>query len=201
MGMYGFLRRATPADAERLRADSRLLSAFLFGEPPIVVEDRLPGFIGFLLRLTPIKVTRVEPAPPSKDPLWPAARPDEIVDLAKAWHGLHFLLTGAADGGPEPTCYLIAGGEEIGDDDVTVRLLRPEQVRDFAAHLTSLTTEEMTRRFDPERMMELEIYPEIWTRPEEKDEPRGFLLSAFAELRALMRRAAEAGDAVVVCIS
>jgi len=69
MGMYGTLRRVTVADAERLRADPRLLEAFLFGEPPIVVEDRLPGLIGFLLRFTPIKVTRTETAPPSDNPL------------------------------------------------------------------------------------------------------------------------------------
>ena len=47
----------------------------------------------------------------------------------------------------------------------------------------------------------LEIYPEIWDRPEETDEPRGFLLNAFAELRELVANAARDGDAIVVCIS
>ena len=202
MGMYGRLRRVKPSDLERLRADPKLLEAFLFGVPPVVVEDRMPGFIGFLLRLTPIKVQRVEPAPEGTEPAWPAAAPGEEADLEKAWHGLHFLLTGTDDGGEEPACFLMSGGEYMGDnDDVDVRALSPDQVRDFAAFLATLSTEELTRRFDPVRMTQLKIYPEIWMRPEEEDEPRGYLLGAFDGLRDLVTSAAAAGDAVVVCIS
>ena len=202
MGIYGSIRRASVGDAERLRADPRLLEAFLFGEPPIVVEDRLPGLLGFLLRLTPIKVQRTEPAPPSDNPLWPPAAPGEELDLEKAWHGLHFLLTGAADGGTEPACFLLEGGEALGDDDeVDARLLQPAQVRAFAEHLASLTPDELTRRFDPARMTKLRIYPEIWQRSDEEDDPRGFLFSAFAELRDVVGAAASADDALVVCIS
>jgi hypothetical protein len=203
MGIYGSIRRATVADAERLRADERLLEAFLFGEPPIVVEERLPGLLGFLLRLTPIKVQRTEPAPPSANPLWPPAAPGEELDLEKAWHGLHFLLTGMADGGTEPACFLLDGGEELSgdDEDVHARLLRPPQVRAFADHLAAITTDELTRRFDPVRMTKLRIYPEIWQRPASEDEPRGYLLGAFAELRDFVGTAAAAGDALVVCIA
>jgi len=202
MGMYGTLRRLTVADAKKLRADSRLLEAFLFGEPPIVVEDRMPGVLGFLLRFTPIKVQRTEPAPPTDDPLWPPPAPGEQLDLDKAWHGLHFLLTGTADAGPEPACFLLTGGEALGDDDdIDVRLLRPDQVRALDEHLAALGIDDLTRRFDPERMMKLEIYPEIWDRPEETDAPRQFLLEAFSGLRELVSGAARDGDAVVVCIS
>ena len=202
MGMYGSLRRVTVADAERLRADPRVLEWFLFGEPPVVVEERMPGLLGFLLRFTPIKVQRAEAAPPSDNPLWPPPAAGEQLDLDKAWHGLHFLLTGTADGGAEPACYLLTGGEALGDnDDMDVRLLRPDQVRALADHLATLGTDELTRRFDPERMMKLRIYPEIWNRPEETDEPRAFLLDAFSELREFVGRVARDGDAVVVCIS
>ena len=202
MGMYGHLRRVTVADAERLRADQRVLEWFLFGQPPIVVEERLPGVFGFLLRFTPIKVQRTEEAPPSDNPLWPDPAPGEDLDLDKAWHGLHFLLTGKADGGPEPACYLNSGGEDLGDDDdVQARLLRPDQVRALAAHLAALDTDELMKRFDPARMMKLRIYPEIWDRPEETDAPRGFLLGAFTELREFVGGAASDGDAIVVCIA
>lgn len=202
MGIYGSIRRASVADAERLRADRRLLEAFLFGEPPIVVEERLPGLLGFLLRLTPIKVQRTEPAPPSANPLWPPAAPGEELDLEKAWHGLHFLLTGLADGGTEPACFLLDGGEALGDDDeVDARLLRPAEVRAFADHLASLTADELTRRFDPVRMTTLRIYPEIWPRPEDEDDARGYLLTAFGELRDFVGAAAAAGDTLVVCIA
>ena len=203
MGMYGYLRRIAPSDVSRIRDDQRLLEAFLFGQKLEVVEERLPGFLGFLLRLTPIKVEVAKPANPSQEPLWPEPALGEMIGLDKAWHGLHYLLTGAADGGPEPACFLLSGGEDLGDDDdLQARLLDPGQVRTFAEHLAALTTEEMTRRFDPDRMTRLRIYPDaIWKRPEEKDEPRGFLLDAFTELRDFTAGAAARGDAVVVCIS
>ena len=202
MGLYGSIRRASVADAERLRADPRLLETFLFGEPPIVVEGRLPGLIGFFLQLTPIKVQRTEPAPPSDNPLWPPAAPGEELDLEKAWHGLHFLLTGAADGGRPPASFLLEGGEQLGDDDeMDARLLQPTQVREFAEHLAALTPDELTGRFDPARMTKLRIYPEIWERSEDEDDPRGYLLTAFAALRDFVGAAAAAGDVLVLCIS
>jgi hypothetical protein len=136
-------------------------------------------------------------------PAWPPAAVGEELNIDKAWHGLHFLFTGTADGGEEPACFLVHGGEDLGDDDdLLPRLLGPPQVRDFAAFLAALTPEELTRRFDPERMTALEIYPDvIWRRPEATDEPLGFLLGAFDELRAFTAAAATAGDAVVVCVA
>jgi hypothetical protein len=74
-------------------------------------------------------------------------------------------------------------------------------VRALDQHLATLGDDELTRRFQPARMMELEIYPEIWDRPEETDAPRGFLLNAFAELREFVGNVARDDDAVVVCIS
>ena len=205
MGMYAYLRRIAPADVPRIRDDRRVLEAFLFGERLEVVEERVPGLLGFLLRLTPIKVQVAAPAQPNREPLWPQPELGEMISLDKAWHGLHFLLTGTADGGREPASFLLSGGEDLGDDDgdaFQARLLDPEQVRWFAEHLASLSTEELMRRFDPERMTKLRIYPDpIWKRPEEEDEPRGYLLGAFTDLREFAAKAAAEGDAVVVCIS
>ena len=202
MGMYGSLRRVAPSDVPRLRDDPRLLAAFLFGEAPAVVEERVPGLLGLFLRVMRIKVQSVAPEQPSTEPLWPRPGAGEVLDLDKAWHGLHFLLTGTEDGGREPACFLLSGGEHLGDDDVLARLLDAEQVRWFADHLASLTDDELTSRFDPDRMTQQRIYPDvIWKRPEEEDQPRGFLLGAFADLREFVGAAAARGDAVVVCIS
>ena len=203
MGMYAHLRRANPTDAQRLRDDPRLVEPFIFGDAPEMVEERMPGVTGFLLRLFGVKVQTVASEQPAKEPVWPPAQPGEELDLEKAWHGLHFLLTGTADGGGEPACFLMKGGKPLGDDDdVDARLLDPEQVQWFAEYLARLTPEELSGRFDAQRMTALRIYPdEIWTRPEDEDEPRGYLLSAFTELRDFMSAAAAAGDFVVVAIA
>lgn len=204
MGMYGTLRRANAADVARLRSDPSLVTPFLFGEPPTMVDAGPRGLLGFLLRLTPIKIQTVADTQPNGPSRWPAAAEGDELNLDKAWHGLHFLFTGTADSEEEPACFVIAGGEDIGDDDgdQVARLLSPAQVRNFAAFLGALTHDELRRRFDPVRMTELEIYPDvIWSRPEEEDQPLGFLLGAFDELQTFIAAAATAGDSVVITVS
>ena len=39
------------------------------------------------------------------------------VHLEKAWHGLHFLLTGSAGESCVPLGFLLEGGQEVGEDD------------------------------------------------------------------------------------
>ncbi len=53
---------------------------------------------------------------------------DEFLDLDKAWHGLHWLLTGTADDTDTPAGQAILGGTEIGEDKGygPSRLLRPD---------------------------------------------------------------------------
>lgn len=204
MGMYGTLRRANAADVARLRSDPSLVDPFLFGEPPAMVDAGPRGLLGFLLRLTPIRIQQVADTQPEGPPRWTEAGPGEELNIDKAWHGLHFLFTGTADSEEEPACFIIAGGEDIGDDDgdQIPRLLSPAQVRDFAAFLGALSHDELRRRFDPARMTELRIYPDVvWKRPEEEDQPLAFLLGAFDELQTFMAAAATAGDSVVIAIS
>jgi hypothetical protein len=205
MGMYGMLRRAGAADVARLRAEPALAGSFLYGEPPEEAEVRPPRLLGFVLRLLPGKVTQAVPGTGGwESSPWPPPADGESLDLDKAWHGLHFLLTGSADEVDGPAGYLLSGGEELDDGedgDPAARLLDAARVRDFAAFLGALGDDEVARRFDPARMTALGIYPEvIWQRPEESDGPRAFVLDAFAELRTFIAAAAERGDAVVVCV-
>jgi hypothetical protein len=44
------------------------------------------------------------------------AEPDNYLDVDKAWHCIHFMLTGNAEGGEEPLASAILGGREAGED-------------------------------------------------------------------------------------
>ena len=46
----------------------------------------------------------------------PAGGKREMLSLEKAWHGVHYLLTGAAEPGPELRSQAVLGGVELGDD-------------------------------------------------------------------------------------
>src|SRR5204863_4376074 len=108
-------------------------------------------------------------------------------DLDKAWHGIHWLLTGSADGGDEPLCYLLAGGEPVGDVDVgygPARALTSEQVASWDAALSQISRDELARRFDPKAMLDADIYPQIWARSIEGEEDTlDYLLQAYGGFR------------------
>ncbi len=44
------------------------------------------------------------------------SEPPNYIDLDKAWHGVHYLLTGQADGGELPHSLAVTGGEEFGPE-------------------------------------------------------------------------------------
>ena len=200
MGMTGTVWRVTPADVRRLeRASQREVSDFLFGAPSGPV--RAKGLRGWFNRFSPITIESYEDYLDA--PRGPGGARAEL-DVDKAWHGLHFLFTGTAEGGDEPACFLTEGGSILGedpDDEALARGLSAAQVAAFAAFLQRLSREELSRRYDPVRMTELDIYPSIWNRPEEAEQNREYLLDAYERLRDFVVLAAAEGDQLVVMVT
>src|SRR5678815_1198617 len=133
MGLTCTLLRATAAEIEQIIDDPDRLASFVdkIEGPPLAVRTvRMKGVVGFLLRLLPITITEVVPLPDGA-PLPEAPDPERVLDVDKAWHGLHFLSTGTADGGSAPANYHAEGGAEL-DDEGHARALRPRQVQALA---------------------------------------------------------------------
>jgi hypothetical protein len=205
MGMTGGLVRAPASRIQELREKPGEVAAFLDGNQwASPVRQVVPRnvILRWLPKLLPVTIEEVDPtavAPPGAN-----LEPDpNICDLDKGWQGLHFLFTGTAWEGEEPACYLIRGGEEIDgvEQYSSVRALSPDRVRAFASFLSSLSREELTRHYDPARMMALEIYPEIWDRKGEEPTPLDYLLDLFDELQPFVIDAAKAGDAAIVYLT
>lgn len=128
----------------------------------------------------------------------------DYFELDKAWHGIHFLLTNSAWKGAEPLCYLVCGGEEIGDIDVgygPARALTSKQTAAFASELNKIDEAEFRRRFNPRQMMANDIYPSIWDRPIEKDDTYGFLCGYLSELKEFLEEACKNGQGIIVWMS
>lgn len=128
-------------------------------------------------------------------------REEWTLDLDKAWHAIHFLLAQDAWGGSEPYCYLVAGGEEIGDEDVgygPARALTPTEVKAWDEALAVIDDEDMRQRFNPDRLVQEEIYPSIWDRDPEEDDGFGYMLHYYQELRTFLANAAASGHGLVV---
>jgi hypothetical protein len=202
MGLTCTLFRASNAEIERVVADPDTLDALIEsieGPAPQLREVRPKGFLGFLLKLTPVTISEVVPLDETDST---AIDTDRVIDIEKGWHGLHFLLTGTSDEGDEPACYLVRGGDDI-DDDGTCRALRPAQAKRFAEHLATLSPADLEKRYDPQRMTKLEIYPDVvWNRPSTgNDAPLPWLLACFADVKTFMAKAAASGDGVIVRIA
>ena len=202
MGLTCSLHRASETEIQRLLAEPDAVASFLYpeeGSTPKVREVRPKGVLGWLLRLTPIKIEEVVSDgavaihPPD---------PGRSIDIDQSWHGLHFLFTGTANEGDEPACYFVRGGEDL-DDEGHARALRPDKVRRFAMYLDTLTPAELARRYDATRMTKLEIYPDaIWTRSFAPDKsPLGWLTGCYAEVQQFVKTVAASGDGLIINIS
>src|SRR5262245_26261528 len=118
---------------------------------------------GHFRSLTPAQVALVKREPDGVRTLLSVADRYQV-DVHKAWHGLHFLLTGASGHADGPLAFVAVGGGRVGDDRGVgpARVFEPEAVRAIGDALDALGLEEVGARFDPERMTELEIYPGGW---------------------------------------
>jgi hypothetical protein len=121
------------------------------------------------------------------------------LDLDKAWHGIHWLLTGSQDSTDDVTSEVIFGGEPVGEDlgYGPARLLEPEGVRAVASALQALPADELRRRVDLKAMSTAELYPDIW---DEADVFDSYLGPAYDRLCAFYVKAAQDGQTVIQAI-
>jgi hypothetical protein len=121
---------------------------------------------------------------------------ENSISLEKAWHGLHYLLTGDPWDGDGPRAFLLCGGSEEGEDlgYGPARLIDAEEVREIAQVIGGITVDELWSRFDAEQMEQLEVYPGIWDEPEaDLREEYG---EYFEQLKEFLAQTAEAGHAL-----
>jgi hypothetical protein len=131
----------------------------------------------------------------------PDEPPPPCAYVDKAWHGIHFLLTGSAWEGPKPLDFIVRGGREVGEIDVgygAARAFTSTEVEAIAAALRPLTREVLRDRFDPAEMSRLEIYPEIWGRPDEQQRTLEYLLGYYDSLRGFLDATATAREGIIV---
>jgi hypothetical protein len=164
------------------------------------------GMIGCFASLSPDALQRLRDEPDLiEDYLYPDdgdGEPPNYIDLDKAWHGVHYLLTGQAYGGQEPEALAVVGGEEFGPEVGygPARFLTSEQVTKVASALSALTPEILGSRFNPEDMEAKEIYPStIWVR--DGKEGLSYVLDGYQQLQVFYRDAASRGEAVIQWIA
>lgn len=202
MGMYLGLASLSDATIARLHEDPPLMWRIIAPDDPEAVArargvSRRPGLMARLFGRG-----RAEPAPPpTADTLVLAEGEGEVLDLEKAWHGIHYLFTGTAWEGDPPLNFLLAGGRVVEDPDISAHTLTASETREVAGALAALSDEELRARFAPGEMMRLEIYPEIWDRDLAKDDSLGYLMDAVGELRSTLAGVMARGHGLLISLT
>ena len=200
MGIYLAIYALSDATIERLHADPPLAWRVMDPElPEREAEARAerqpqPGLFARLF-----KGAKPEPPPPPP-PLQLAQGEGDLGpagDFEKSWHGLHYLLTGMADGGEPPLNFLMAGGRELELTDGETPLLTHSsaETRRIADALVRLSDEEARSRVNLAEMNRLEIYPG-WN-----EQNLGHLLEDVRRLRETVSKVAGRGLGLLVSIS
>ena len=120
----------------------------------------------------------------------------EHLGLGKAWHGLHFLLSGSADPNPTPLGQAVLGGKEIGEDTGygRPRYLDAAAVSDIAKALAAVDSSALRRSYDADSMNEADLYPDDWNEPGTVD----WLMQELDRLREFYGGAASRGNAALL---
>ena len=156
MGMVLGITQLDDRTIERLVADPPLVWLVVAGddreqyERARQDERRLqqPGFIARLFGAAP-------PPPPAAPPFALGDGEGKEIDVDKSWHGMHYLLTGSAEGGTPPLDFLLEGGQTVGDEDVgygPARVFTAAETRSIAAAVAAISDEELRARYDPSAM-------------------------------------------------
>lgn len=194
MGMVLELVALDDANLRRVVADPPLVAQVLFPDDLDVYEDAraeaktAPWWRRLFRRASAVEVADIDCGDAA----------GLRIDLDKAWHGIHWLLSDRVWEGSVPGGFLLAGQAvaiELGYGEP--RVLTSAETREVAAMLDDTSTDELRARWDPERMMALEIYPEIWDRG---DEELDYLIDYFGDLKAFVRSVADRGLGLVLAI-
>jgi len=201
MGMALALRTISDDNISKVLADPPLIWRVIAPDDPEIYQEaraeRQPGFLARLFGAKPIEATTVLPD------LTKAEGEGIETDLDKAWHGIHYLLTGTAWEGAEPLNFIVCGGKEVGNVDVgygPARVLASDEVKKIADALGALDKNVLRERFNPGEMMSLEIYPDIWDRDPKDDDTLGYCIEYYDDLHRFLSDAAGNSMGVALCI-
>lgn len=159
------------------------------------------GMIGYLKRIPEELLTALLEGSATVDEQVHGDEAGEALDLDKAWHGIHYLLCGDAWEGEGPLFDALMGGKPVNEseeEDIIVRYLKPDEVREVARALEAIGDKELAEGFAPDEMNEAGVYPAPdWTEEGELD----YLLGYYGPMKAYYAQAAQNGEGMLIYVA
>lgn len=162
------------------------------------------GMIGNFLRVTNTELEKyLEDSSLLEEKIYNEDSEDSALnDIDKSWEGILFLLTGQnLETLTHPLGQVLFSGQCIDEDqDLGYgpgQYLTPAQVKEIDSALSKITVEELTKNYDPKRMTELEVYPDIW----EHEDALNYLLKYFEVVQEIYSIATKNNEAIITFIN
>jgi Domain of unknown function (DUF1877) len=129
---------------------------------------------------------------------------ENLIDIDKSWDGIIFLLTGQNfENADHPLLQVLFSGQIIDNEQDLgygpAHYLTPEQVTDLNNQISKITVEDLRQKYDPEKMTELDVYPNVWE--DEGEESFEYLSDNFLEVQQLYSDASKNGQAIITIMS
>lgn len=128
---------------------------------------------------------------------------ENLVDIDKSWDGIIFLLTGQSLATAEHNLVRVLFSGQLIDEEQNLgygpaHYLTPEQVAELNSEISAITVADLKKKFDPEKMTELEIYPTIW---DEGDDAFDYVADGFSTVQNVFGEATRNGEAIITFLN
>ena len=129
---------------------------------------------------------------------------EKALDIDKAWHAIHFTLTGELNegDGDDILTKLMFGGTPVNDEDVgygPALEITTEEVKEINSAIKNISQEEFRAKFSVSEMLENDIYPVI--DEENEDEFFEYVWANFEELKRFLGKASQSGSCLLFYIN
>ncbi len=134
------------------------------------------------------------------DILFDESNRERLFDVDKAWHAIHYTLTGGLWGMTgEPASWLVFGGELVNEEDMgygPARLMENDVVKLIADALTAWDEAAFREHFHVADMVECHVYPVM--DDENEDVFFQYVWENFEALKKWIRETADVGENMIV---
>ncbi|MFG4002710.1 YfbM family protein [Flavobacterium aquidurense] len=162
------------------------------------------GMIANLLRVTPTELeTYLNDSTLLEERIYSphAERDFNLKDLDKSWDAIIFLLTGQnIQNADHPLVQVLFSGQIVDEgQDLGYgpgHYLTPKQVKELNSQILTFTTEELQQRYNPEKMIEIDVYPSVWDA-----ESFEYVDFYFKRLQQFYAEADKNGQAIITFLS
>lgn len=131
-----------------------------------------------------------------------AEEDSNLVDIDKSWEGILFLLTGQnLENSDHPLARTLFSGQLVDEDQDLgygpAQYLTPDQVKEVNAEISKITIDEISKNYDPKKMNELGIYPNVWNEEESLE----YLTDYFKTVQEVYSKAAQNNQAIITFLN